>query len=46
MSSTEETLTSMALDAPIVVRVEVGSVTLTASLAMTTRACCRLLSQV
>jgi flagellar motor switch/type III secretory pathway protein FliN len=30
MSGTEETLTSMALDAPIVVRVEVGSVTLTA----------------
>lgn len=30
MSATEETLTSMALDAPIVVRVEVGSVTLTA----------------
>jgi flagellar motor switch/type III secretory pathway protein FliN len=30
MSGTEETLTSLALDAPIVVRVEVGSVTLTA----------------
>lgn len=30
MNGTEETLTSMALDAPIVVRVEVGSVTLTA----------------
>lgn len=30
MSGTEETLTSMALDAPLVVRVEVGSVTLTA----------------
>jgi flagellar motor switch protein FliN/FliY len=30
MSGTEETLTSIALDAPIVVRVEVGSVTLTA----------------
>jgi flagellar motor switch/type III secretory pathway protein FliN len=30
MSGTEETLTSMALDAPVVVRVEVGSVTLTA----------------
>ncbi|HVW25183.1 MAG TPA: FliM/FliN family flagellar motor switch protein [Polyangiaceae bacterium] len=30
MNGTEETLTSMALDAPLVVRVEVGSVTLTA----------------
>jgi flagellar motor switch/type III secretory pathway protein FliN len=30
MSGTDETLTGMALDAPLVVRVEVGSVTLTA----------------